>query len=340
MTTARRGSAAERERGPEPAVVSGSRKALGVGLAVVSGVAIAAQGRINGQLGAELHDSMLAAVISFGGGLLLLVLAIPLSRRMRAGLGRVRAELRTGTLRPWHCAGGLGGALLVAGQSVAAAVLGIAMFTVGVVAGQTMSGLFVDRVGLGPAGPQGLTWQRVAGAVLTLLAVAGAVSGELGHAGNLWLLSLPLAAGVCMALQQAVNGRVGAAAGSALTATLVNFAVGTTALVLAWLVSLAVRGGPTAVPANPLLYVGGLVGIVFIALASVVVSWTGVLLLGLSAIAGQLIGSVLLDLLFPAGGTGLSTSTLIGTAVALMAIPIAAAGGRRQGAATLEQWRP
>lgn len=338
MTTARRDVAPdEDEQEPESASIDRSRRAIGIFLAIVSGLAMAMQGRINGQLGVELHDSMLAAVISFGGGLLVLLLMLPLSRRMRGGLRNVAAALRGGGLRPWHCVGGLGGAMFVAGQSLTVAALGIALFTVGVVAGQTLSGLFVDWAGLGPAGPQALTWQRAFGAALTVVAVVGAVSGELGHATGLWLLVLPFAAGICVAVQQAINGRVGAAAGSALTATLLNFVVGTSALVLAWLVSLVVRGGPTGFPHNPVLYLGGLVGIAFIALSSAVVRFTGVLLLGLSAIAGQLIGSVLLDAFLPAAGAVLSASTLIGTCVALLAIGIAATGGRRRPAAALEQ---
>ncbi len=293
---------------------------------------MAAQGRVNGQLGAELHDSMLAAVISFGGGLLLLLLALPFSTTMRRGIGNVRAAVRSRTLQPWHCLGGVGGATFVASQSITVTALGIALFTVGVVGGQTISGLFVDRAGLGPAGGQPLTWPRVLGALLTLAAVAFSLSGGLGDNGAaLWMLVLPLVAGALLAVQQAINGRVKSVADSALTATLVNFAVGTAVLVLGWLVSLVLRGGPVGFPSNPVLYLGGVVGIVFIALASFVVKWTGVLLLGLSAIAGQLIGSVLLDLLLPAAGRHLSGQTLVGTAIALVAIVIAAwpTGGQR-----------
>ncbi|GAA1947492.1 DMT family transporter [Amycolatopsis minnesotensis] len=311
----------------------GAERALGIGLAVVSGLAMATQSRLNGQLGAELHDSLFAAVISFGGGLVLLLLALPFSPKMREGLRSVAGGVREGRFSPWYCLGGVGGATYVAGQSVTVSVLGVAMFTVGVVAGQTLSGLAVDRAGLGPAGPQALTWTRVLGAVLTLAAVAWSLSGSLGSApAGLWLLVLPLVAGALMAVQQAFNGRVNAQSGSSLTAALINFTGGTIVLVLAWLVSLAFGGGPHAFPSNPLLYLGGLVGIVFIALASVVVHWTGVLLLGLATIAGQLIGSVLLDLIVPAHPATLGAATFGGTGLALVAVGIAAISTRpRQG---------
>jgi transporter family-2 protein len=321
MATASTASAPQgaTERSPK------ASKSVGVGLAVVSGLAMAVQGRVNGQLGSELHDSMLAAVVSFGGGLVVLLVVLPVSPKMRGGFRKLRDAVHGATLRPWHLLGGVGGATFVAGQSITVPVLGVAMFTVGAVAGQTVSGLFVDRAGLGPAGPQPLTPLRVFGALLTLAAVGGSLSGGLGSRGaQLWLLALPLVAGVLVAVQQAFNGRVGAASGSVMTATLLNFVTGFSVLLLGWVVSLVLRGGPTAFPHNPVLYVGGLVGILFIALASFVVKWIGVLLLGLSAVAGQLIGAVLLDVFVPAHGEHLATSTLVGAAIALVAVGLAA----------------
>ncbi|WP_307832222.1 DMT family transporter [Prauserella cavernicola] len=309
-------------------------------LALVTGLAMAVQSRVNGQLGTELDDSALAAVLSFGGGLLLLLLWLAVSRSMRAGVGRAVTAVRTGVLRPWHLLGGIAGGTYVLAQSVTVAVIGVAMFTVGVVAGQTVSGLLVDRAGLGPAGRQPTSWPRVAGALLTVLAVGGSLVGEFGAGSDpsrLWLLVLPCAAGAGMAVQQAFNGHVGAVSGSALAATLINFTAGTVMLVLAWIVSLLSRGGPQGWPTNPVLYLGGLVGIVFIATASVVVTWIGVLLLGLSSVAGQLIGSVVLDTFLPAGATQLTAATVIGCAVALVAIVIAGMGGRRPTGAALKQ---
>ncbi|WP_153035888.1 DMT family transporter [Amycolatopsis sp. YIM 10] len=336
MSTVREptGTVTAPERAPSVAA-----KVLGVSLAVFSGVTMAVQGRINGQLGVELGDPMLAAVFSFGGGLVLLLAALPFAPKMRKGVGRLRDAVRAGELRPWHCLGGLAGAMFVAGQALVVVAIGVAMFTVGVVAGQTVSSLAVDRAGLGPAGPRPLTWPRVVGAVLTLVAVLGSVSGGLGEtdAGELWLMVLPLVAGFCVAVQQAVNGRVGAASGSALTATLGNFTVGFAALLLAWVISLLIRGGPSGFPSNPLLYAGGIVGILFISIASLVVRWTGVLLLGLAAIAGQLIGALLLDLLLPAHGEHLAPETIGGVVLALIAIGIAALGGGRRRARGLPQ---
>ena len=136
--------------------------------------------------------------------------------------------------------------------------------------------------------------------MLAVLAVLLAVGDRLTDPAALALAALPLLAGLAVAWQQAVNGRVGIAAGSVLTATLVNFAVGTVGLLVVFLVDLALRGRPGgAFPAEPWLYIGGPIGIVFIAIAAAVVRFTGVLLLGLATIAGQVLGAVAMDVVFP-----------------------------------------
>ncbi|MFC4020581.1 DMT family transporter [Micromonospora sp. GCM10011542] len=308
-----------------PPLLSPARRIAGVALASGSGVAVAVQSRINGELGVRLADGFAAAVISFGVGLLVLLVLVPATPGGRRGLAALRAALAAGELRPWQCLGGVCGAFLVATQGLTIGTLGVAVFTVAVVAGQTGSGLAVDRAGIGPTGRQPVNPQRLAGAVLTVLAVGLAVGDRLGDPGALALALLPLLAGVGIAWQQAVNGRVRAAAGSALTATLVNFSVGTVALLIAFAVDTAVRGWPNGhLPSEPWLYLGGPIGIVFIAIAAAIVRFTGVLLLGLATIAGQIVGAVLLDLVLPTAASHPGPATLLGAALTMVAVLIAA----------------
>lgn len=311
--------------------VTRSEKTLGVLLSALSGAAFAVQSRINGELGVRLGDGVLAALISFGIGLALLVLLVPLLPTARNGVARLGAALRHGSLRFWQCLGGISGGFLVATQSLTVGVIGVAIFSVALVAGQTGSSLLVDRAGLGPGGRKPLTWPRVVGAGLALAAVTAAMSDRIQSGVALWLVLLPLVAGAGIAVQQAVNGQVRAAAQSALTAALVNFAAGTALLTVSWLVVRTVRGTPTALPTEPWLYLGGPLGVVFIWVAAVVVRWIGVLLLGLSTIAGQLVGAIALDLVAPAAGARLQASTVAGAAVTLLAVGIAALPGRRIG---------
>jgi transporter family-2 protein len=306
------------------------RRIAAVGLATIAGFGVAVQSRINGELGVRLADGIAAAVVSFGVGLLVLLVLVPAAASGRRGLLALRTALREGRLRPWQCLGGVCGALLVATQGLTIGALGVAVFTVAVVAGQSGSSLLVDRAGIGPGGRAPITANRLIGAVLTVLAVLLALADRLGDPDTLLLAVLPLAAGMGVAWQQAVNGQVRAASGSTLAATLVNFTVGTVALLVAFAVDLAVRGWPTGrLPAEPWFYLGGPIGIVFIAIAAALVRFTGVLLLGLATIAGQIIGAALLDVVLPTAASRPGPTTLPGAALTLIAVLIATGRPRR-----------
>lgn len=307
------------------------RRGLGLAGAAATGALLAVQSRINGTLGARLGDGIAAAVISFGVGLTVLMLCTAVVPGARRGFRRIAGTLRSGTgLRPWQCLGGVCGAFLVLSQGVTTSALGVALFTVAAVAGQVTSGMIVDRFGLGPGGRQRVTPARVVGAVLALVAVLVAVSAQLGGAQASWLVVLPALAGIGVAWQQAVNGRVKQTADSAVSASTLNFATGTAALVLALLVEITVRGLPESLPAEPWLYLGGLLGIFVIVGATVLVRYTGVLLLSMGMIAGQLVGALALDLVVPTPGTRVEVSTVVGIGLTLVAVCIAAlpAGAR------------
>lgn len=295
---------------------------LGLVLAVVTGTFVAVQARINGALGAEMGDGFAAAVVSFGSGLVILSAIMGFSRPGRRGLARVVAGLRDRTIPWWTVAGGAAGAFLVLSQGIAAAALGVALFTVAIVAGQTISSLLLDRIGFGPHGVVPFQATRVIGSLLALVAVAWAVSTEFGGDKQLLLLVMPLLGGIGIGWQQAVNGRVRKVASSALTATFINFSVGTVVLLVAMLVHFAAVGLPEAMPSEPILYIGGAIGCVFIGVSAFLVAHTGLLVLGLGTVAGQLVGAVLLDVFAPGSG-GLHWTTVAGAGLALVAVAIA-----------------
>jgi transporter family-2 protein len=300
-------------------------------LAGGSGLAMAAQARVNGELALRLGDGLAAAVISFATGLVVLTVLVPLTGPGRRRLRAVRGALRAGQLRWWHLLGGLSGGFVVATQGLTVATLGVAVFTVAIVAGQSASGLAVDRAGLGPGGAEPVTTARVAGAALCVVAVLIALADRLGAPQALGLAALPLLAGFGIAWQQAVNGQVRRAAGGATwPATFINFAAGTAGLLVAFGAGVAVRGWPGgALPAEPLLYTGGLLGVLVIATAAAVVQVTGVLVLGLSAIAGNLLGALLLDLVAPTTGPP-APNTYAGAALTLVAVAVAGLSGHRR----------
>lgn len=289
---------------------------------MAAGALVAVQARINGELGRQLHDGFAAAAISFGSGLFILTVALALSAPGRAGSARVLTGLRSRRLRWWMLLGGTAGAFLVLTQGLVAATLGVALFSVATVAGQTLGGLIVDRTRLVSGGPRHLTLPRVAGSALAIVAVVIAVSAHLQGDVPVWMLLLPFIAGLGLGWQQAVNGRVREEAASALTATFGNFAVGTVVLVVAFLVHLGITGPPAALPAQWWLYTGGAIGCAFIAAAAVLVRVTGALVLSLAMIAGQLVCAVALDAILPRAA-GLGVSTVVGIALALVAVGVA-----------------
>jgi transporter family-2 protein len=295
---------------------------LALVLAALCGAGVAVQTRINGALGVAIGDGFTAGVISFGSGLLILVVVMALVPRGRRGLSEVVSGLRDRSMPVWSVLGGVAGAFFVLSQGVTGAVIGVALFSVALVAGQTISGLLLDRRGFGAAAHVGFTWPRLTGAALTVVAVVISMSSQLRGDFPAWMLLMPLVAGFGAGWQSAVNGRVRARADSALTATFLNFLVGTTALALLAVVRNTIAGWPTTLPTEPLLYVGGAIGCVFIGVNAFLVGHTGVLVLGLGTVAGQLFTSVAIDAFAP-GSTPLATSTVAGAVLALVAVGVA-----------------
>ena len=313
---------------PAAATAHPLRTALLLAASFVAGVGVALQSRINGELGQKLGDGFFAAIISFGSGLLILAIAALFWRPGRRGVGRVVTALRTRSIPWWYVVGGAAGAFFVLTQSLVVGLVGVALFTVGVVAGQTASSLLVDHRGLGTMGAQPVTRQRLIGAVVAVGAVVLAASSELRGDLPFWVLLAPFVAGAGVGWQAAVNGQVRAIAGSAFTATLGNFVVGTAVLLVAAVIHTAIVGWPAHFPAEPWLYIGGAIGCVFIGTQALIVRFTGVLLMGLAVLSGQLITAVVFDLVAPVQAHAIAPLTIVGAALTLVAVVIAAIPGR------------
>jgi len=273
---------------------------VALGGAVAIGAMTAIQARINGVLGVRIDEGIVAGLISFGVGLVLLLIATAALPGARRGAARLVRGVRTRRVPIWMLLGGACGALTVSTQGLTAGLLGVSLFTVGVVAGQTVHGLLLDRLGVGPAGVVAVTPGRILGGVFALAAVAISLSGDAVSTTPFILLALPFLAGVGIAWQAAANGRLAQRVQSPMAATLMSFIAGTLVLLVASAVSVAVGGMPRALPMEPWLYLGGVLGFVYILLGATIVAHTGVLLLGLGSVLGQLVTSVIIDLLWPA----------------------------------------
>lgn len=301
---------------------------------MLAGFCMAFQSRANGSLAGVLGSSIAAATISFLGGLVVLLIALAVSRAGRAGIGRLRQRLVDGTLRWWMLLGGLAGATVVLAQALTVPLIGVSVLTMSFVCGQLLGALVVDSTPLPPGGRTPLTANRFVG---TLIVLAGVVLVSLGGFSRgipLWAPLIPLIAGVLTAAQSALNGRVRTATDSSLTATSVNFVVGSIFLLACCAVA-AVNGaritGLPALPGESWMLVGGVLGVVFIGVTAVTVSHLGVLLVSMTALFGNLLSSVLVDLLYP--GATITTVTLAAMGCVLTGVIIASwpRGGRLTG---------
>ena len=299
--------------------------------AIVAGALTALQSRVNGELSFRLGNGLQAAVISFGSGMIILCLLLFVIPPMRRGLLAIPGAVRRHELAWWQLLGGIGGAFFVAVQTVVVPTIGVALFIVSVVAGQTVNSLYVDRLGLGPTGRTAITPRRIAAAAISIIAVLLSVSDKLGTATfSLVAIVAGVAAGAVIAAQQALNGRVSAVAKSPLTAAWINFAVGTVVLVSVLTVRTA-AAGPALSGARQSwwLYTGGPIGVVFISVAALVIGHLGVLLFSLCQVAGQVLGALAIDEFVPAHGETITAATLLGAALTLFAVVVGAGLLRR-----------
>jgi transporter family-2 protein len=228
-------------------------------------------------------------------------------------------------VRWWFFLGGIGGAALVSVSAAAVPIVGVALLSVCTVAGQTAGSLVVDEVGLGPGGKRPINGMRLLGAIV---AVAALLLSTVGRAHGDFTFGLVLAitiAGFLVAGQQAVNGRLAVATGEARIAACASFVGGTLLLAaLTGVYALAGRLSDLHWPGDPELYLGGIGGAIYITLGALTVAHLGVLRLTLASVAGQLLGSVLLDVFAPAPGESLATTTVFGVLLTFVAVILTA----------------
>lgn len=303
-----------------------------------SGALIALQSQVNGALsrglGTGLRSVTSAALISFGSGLVMLTVFALAHRPTGRGIAGLAAAVRRRQVPLWLVLGGLSGAFFVVSQGLSAPTLGITFFILCFVAGQAVMALLVDHRGWGPNGPTALTTGRVLGAALAVVAVAiegaSVLTAVPVTAALLLLAALPLLAGVLNSGQQGMNGRVAARVGP-WVATWNNFFVGTVGLAVFLVLTLLLPGNLVGLPAQPWLYLGGLCGVGFIWAATVTVRVHGVLVVGVFAVAGQVLTAAVIALLTSPTAPG--PATWLAAATSLLGAAVVGLSGRRRSAA-------
>jgi transporter family-2 protein len=304
---------------------------LGLGalatILVFSGFMNALQARANGELTKHVGNGVQAAFISFATGLIALSVVVVAVPSVRAGIARLPAGVRSGELAWWALPAGLLGGAFIACQSYSAALVGVALFSVGMVAGQTVNSLIVDRVGLSPIGKSAITTRRVVASALAIAAVILAVSGtSTGSTASVTALLAAFLGGCLVAVQQALNGRVNVVSRQPIATTWLNFVFGTVGLALGVILGLALSGASLRAPAAgpSWMYLGGIFGLIFIVTAAWAVPRYGVLVFALVTIAGQLSAALVLDLTAPVGDNRVHWTLVAGVLVTYLAVGVGA----------------
>ena len=291
--------------------------------AVLIGVVVAIQSRINGQLSVDLNNGLAAALVSFITGLALVTILVFGFKREREALFRIFDAVKKKELVTWEVMGGVLGGFFVAAQSAVVPQIGVALFTISVVAGQTVSSLLVDKAGITPSGKQKITKPRIIGAVATLIAVAIAVFPDLTNSEFRFLpLTFSLIVGVFASIQQGMNGRVNVVARSPLATAWLNFVSGTIVVLIALSVDLVLGASIGPLPSNFWVYTGGAAGLVFVAVSAYIIKHLGVLNFVILNIAGQLVGAVMIDWLAPAKAGSLNGYLIFGTVMTIISIAV------------------
>jgi transporter family-2 protein len=308
-------------------------------LAAISGVMIALQARANGELSHRLGNGVEAALVSFGSGLLIITVIAIFSPTIKEGARNLRGAVARKELPKWTLfAGALGGSF-VAVQTHIVPLIGVAIYSVASIAGQTAASLVVDRIGLTGGGKKKITPRRITAAFFTVFAVFISVFDRI-DAKNLSLFAVLLGclAGAIVGVQRAMNGQINEHSHQSFTTSFLNFIMGTSFLVI-FLSILAIFGSEKIVPlpAGPWwIYTGGVIGVIYIAFTSTIVQHLGVLTFTLFSVGGQLVGSLLIDLYSPTNGVHVSVYLVIGIAMTYLGV-IAGGVNNSQGRRRLTQ---
>ena len=292
-------------------------------LAALSGAMIALQARANGELSHRLDNGSQAALVSFSSGLLIILLITPFSPHIKEGIKNLRSAVANKEIARWKLfAGALGGSF-VAIQTQIVPLIGVAIYSVASIAGQTAMSLVVDRIGLTGGGKKLISPRRVIAAVLTVIAVLVSVWDRI-DANNLSMLAVTAGciAGAVVGVQRALNGQINEHSHQSFTTSLLNFITGTTFLVILILIGVVLgKNELSPLPAGPWwIYTGGVIGVIYIAFTSTIVQHLGVLTFTLFSVGGQLAGSLVIDLVSPTDGVSVSAYLITGLAMTYIGV--------------------
>jgi len=260
-------------------------------------------------------DSLEAAIVSFTTGLLFILVIALFRKDVRSGFRQIFSAVNLKLLPSWRLGAGALGASFVAMQTYAVPIAGVALFTVASLAGQTGISLWVDHVGLAGGSRVIITKRRVIAAIITILAVVVSTWDRF-TISNFSLLTIVLAvfSGTWVGVQRALNGQINSYSKASFATSLLNFITGTTFLLFLLLLrTLFTDHSVMNFTSGPWwMFLGGSIGVIYIALSAHIVQYVGVLEFTLFSVGGMLVGSLLIDIIVPTKGTIISGFLIAG----------------------------
>ena len=294
-------------------------------LAAISGLLIALQSRANGELSHLLGNSTEAALVSFGSGLIVISLIAPFNNSIKQGMRNLRAAVAAKQIPRWRLFAGVLGGSFVALQTQVVPLIGVALYSVASIAGQTAMSLIVDRIGLTGGGKKLISMRRVTAALITVFAVLISALDRISLASfSVLAVALATLAGALVGVQRALNGQINEYSKASFTTSFLNFFMGTSVLVIMLFALLLIKGNEiVALPSGPWwIYTGGTVGVIYIAFTSTIVQHLGVLTFTLFSVGGTLIGSLLIDIFSPTNGNTVSWYLVSGIVMTYLGVVI------------------
>lgn len=281
------------------------------------------QVRVTAGLAVDLGSSVYAATWAFATGLVLGLIFLVSMPSSRLGFALLLDSLRERQIPWWLLGGGVAGASWILAQGLSASAIGIAMFTIFGLAGQSVAGLLLDHWGVAGIPKRAITLTRILGSGLAITAVATAFWGRLEAVGQWWQYVLPCVVGALIGWQQAVNGRLRQVSKSWVTGVVTNLFVGFVVLAFAAVFQVMSVGGPSGGPTVWWHLLGGVLGLFIIIAQVVTVGRLGVLLLSLTLVVGQLAAAVIIDVALPLPGYNFNQGLVAAAFLAFLAVLVA-----------------
>ncbi|GGG72293.1 DMT family transporter [Corynebacterium pelargi] len=278
-----------------------------IAIGILAGAIVPIQTIANTRLSRTTGTALSASLLSFSVGTIALLIITSITGTLPQ-LHQVLAQ------PPSTLIGGALGVIALSGNIILYPKLGAIQTVVLPICGQIIAGLLIDSFGLFDAPIIPPNFLRILGAAVVLIGVIACVwrPNTTSAKHHLPLQLAGIGFGMCLAAQSAINGQLGRSLGSALSAALVSFVVGTATLTL---VNCYPRWRPNLWITRPLgpwwMWIGGICGASFVSVNALLAPQIGTGLTVMAALGGMMAASVVVDWVRGARVTGMQVLGLL-----------------------------